>query len=197
LSGLAGTSTISPQPDLGISFEEQWGFFVVDGGQTIPAQFGANYELDHFGVDGLPGNDPSRIDYTMNAGIVVPEQIQLSFPQDVLLQTIHFVDFDPQDALQLTIGDQTRHIDFASVADGLVELGDRPLAAGAMVTIAWDSSNAIGNGVSFNGLMFVAVPEPSSAVLLAAAIAGSAAWRRGKPRIGVIRRATAPAGSGS
>ena len=160
---------MAPNPDIGIPIESAWQMRTLDGPAEIPAVMGADFEQNLIGVNGLPGNNPVLIDFTLDSGVVVPEEIVLSFDQDMVLECLSLAQFDLDDSLQLTIGGLTRIVDSADLHDGCLPLADVPLNAGESLHIAWDGTNATGDGFSFNGLGYRAVPEPASLLLLFAA----------------------------
>jgi hypothetical protein len=110
---------------------------------------------------------------------VAPEELVLSFSEDMLLEGLRFDQFDELDSLQLTIGGATRLVHFADLHDGMLPLDDLILAKGKTIGIAWDVANSAGNGFSFNGLGYQVVPEPTASLLSSSALA--LLWRRRLP----------------
>ena len=137
----------------------------------MPSPLHADFEHESFGVDGLPGNNPSLIDYTLDGGVVSPEEIALSFDQDMELAGLHLTAFDGLDSAQVEMGGTLMRFDAPSAPDGMIDLGNLLLPAGETIHIRWDPANAVGDGFSFNGLEYTVVPEPGTlciGVLLAA-----------------------------
>jgi hypothetical protein len=160
-------------PDIGVPVETTWQTRVQQGPAETPATVGVDFENSLVGVNGLPGNNPNLIDFTLDGGIVAPEEMVLSFNEDMLLEGLRLDQFDDADSLRLTIGGATRLVAYADLHDGMLPLDDVLLVKGETINIAWDSANAAGNGVSFNGLGYRVVPEPASSLML---IAGMLAW---------------------
>ena len=131
------------------------------------AVFGADLEQERYGVDANPGNDPTLIDFTLDGTSVIPERLDISFNQDVELFALHLEDVDPNDSVILLLPNSTLTIDVGNVIDGVIDLGGVTLAQGSQLGIQWDPNNSLGDGVSFNGVELVAVPEPTSCLLMA------------------------------
>ncbi len=159
-----GTSLVAlpTNPDIGVPVESTWQMRTLQGPAGVPAAVGVDFEQSLVGVDGLPGNDPHLIDFTIDGGVVLPEELALSFSEDMRLEGLRLDQFDIGDSLQLTIGGVTRIVDSADVHDGLLPLDDARLNKGETLRIAWDGANAAGNGVSFGGLGYRVVPEPAT-----------------------------------
>ncbi|MBA4107728.1 MAG: hypothetical protein C0485_18500 [Pirellula sp.] len=164
-------------PDIGVPIETTWQTRVQQGLTETPATVGVDFEQSLVGVNGLPGNNPNLIDFTLDSGAVAPEELVLSFSEDMLLEGLRLDQFDELDSLQLTIGGATRLVHFADLHDGMLPLDDLLLAKGKTIGIAWDGANSAGNGFSFNALGYQVVPEPSAALLLVTGLL-AVHWRR-------------------
>lgn len=165
-------------PDIGVPIEATWQTRTLQGLTETPATVGVDFETSLVGVNGLPGNNPNLIDFTLDSGAVAPEELVLSFSEDMLLEGLRLDQFDEVDSLQLTIGGATRLVHFADLHDGMLPLDDVPLAKGETISIAWDGANAAGNGVSFNGLGYRVVPEPGTPLMLACSLLSLIRQRR-------------------
>lgn len=132
------------------------------------AVFGADLDLEKYGVDANPGNDPTLIDYTLDGNTVVPERIDVSFNQAIEVHSLHLGELGPSDSLLIQLPNETMLVDSGQVIDGLLDLGGLLLPEGSTIGIEWDPNNSFGDGVSFNGVGLVAVPEPTAAVLMLA-----------------------------
>jgi hypothetical protein len=165
---LFGTSLVHlpTSPDIGVPVESTWQTRVQQGSAVVPATVGVDFEASLVGINGLPGNNPNLIDFTLDSGIVAPEELVLSFSEDTLLDALRLNQFDEADSLRLTIGGATRLVAYSDLHDGMLPLGDMQLAKGETISIAWDGANSAGNGFSFNGLGYQVVPEPSASLLL-------------------------------
>lgn len=176
---LFGTSLVHlpPAPDIGVPVEATWQMRVQQGVAETPGTVGVDFEAGLVGVNGLPGNNPNLIDFTLESGAIAPEELVLSFNEDMLLEGLRLDQFDEGDSLRLTIGGATQLITHADLHDGMLPLADWFLAKGETIGIAWDGANAAGNGFSFNGLGYRVVPEPGTSLLLACGLI-SLLWRR-------------------
>lgn len=176
---LFGTSLVQlpAAPDIGVPVETTWQTRVQQGPAGTPATVGVDFEAGLVGVNGLPGNNPNLIDFTLDSGVVAPEELLLSFDEDTLLEGLQLDQFDEADSLRLTIGGATRTVLYSDLHDGMLPLGDMQLAKGETISIAWDGANAAGNGFSFNGLGYRVVPEPGTPLLLVCSLF-SLLWRR-------------------
>ena len=164
-------------PDIGVPVATTWQTRVQQGSAGTPATVGVDFEAGLVGVNGLPGNNPNLIDFTLDSGIVAPEELVLSFSEDTLLEGLRLDQFDEADSLRLTIGGATRLVAYSDLHDGMLPLGDMQLAKGEAISIAWDGANVAGNGFSFNGLGYRVVPEPATPLMLACSLL-SLIWRR-------------------
>lgn len=167
-------------PDIGVPIEATWQTRTLQGLTETPATVGVDFESSLVGVNGLPGNNPNLIDFTLDSGAVAPEELVLSFSEDMLLEGLRLDQFDELDSLQLTIGGATRLVHFADLHDGMLPLDDLLLAKGKTIGIAWDGANSAGNGFSFNGLGYQVIPEPSTSLLLSWSVL-MLRWRRRLP----------------
>ncbi|MDX1962483.1 MAG: hypothetical protein SFX18_04975 [Pirellulales bacterium] len=151
---------IPPNDDIGTPVGSHWQMLSRNTLLDLPATLGVDFEQELVGVNGEPGNNPALIDYTMNGGFVAPEELALTFDQDLYLEGIELGHFDAQDSLQLTIGGILREVRATDMIDGVLPLGDIELLAGQPLRITWDPGNSLGDGVSFNGLGYRVIPEP-------------------------------------
>ncbi|QDT73974.1 hypothetical protein [Lacipirellula limnantheis] len=171
-------------PGIGVPIDATWQTRVQQGAAANPATFGVDFEAGLIGVNGLPGNNPNLIDFTLDSGAVAPEELALAFSEDLALEGLRLDEFDELDSLRLTIGGLTRTVTFADLHDGMLPLADAILAKGETIGIAWDSANSLGDGFSFNGLGYRVVPEPASWLLASGCIAAISGlpWRTRRPR---------------
>jgi hypothetical protein len=156
----ASFATVPANPDVGVPLDSTWTMRTIQGGVIKPATFHADFQGDRFGVNGLPGNNPSLIDYTLVGGQVAVEEIELSFDQEILLQGAHFQGVDTADSLQMEVGGLVLNLKSADVPDGIVSLPDLRLGVGELLRIRWDPGNTLGDGFSVNGIMYQVIPEP-------------------------------------
>jgi hypothetical protein len=139
----------------------------ASAGGVVPATFGGSADADVLGVDSLPGNNPALIDFVSQGPVVVPEAIDMSFNQPMLIDEVHLEGFGAADSAILHIGAQTLAVNGATYPDGRIALPGLLLDDGQTLNISWDPANMTGDGFSFGGLLVTAVPEPSSNLLVA------------------------------
>ena len=162
----ASTAFVAADPDIGTPVGSNWQMTARSGvGSVIEAALGADFETGAVGIDSLPGNNPALIDFTLDAGGVAPEELALSFDHELLLEGLALGSFDPEDSLVLTLGGTTRLIVASDLMDGVLPLHNVRLPAGETIRIAWDPNNSVGDGVSWGGLGYQVVPEPSALLL--------------------------------
>ena len=135
-------------------------------GAGLDALFSGDMAADLYGVDGLPGNNPALIDFTLDGGSVVPEAMSVKFNQDVLAEGLHLEGFGPNDSALIEVGGVAFLATGALYPDGQIPLGSHLLAEGSEIRISWDPANSLGDGFSLNDVGFVAVPEPGTMALL-------------------------------
>jgi hypothetical protein len=152
----------------------------ASAGGILPATFGGSSAADVLGVDSLPGNNPAMIDFVSQGGSLVPEAIDLSFNQPMLIDGLHLHDFDANDSAILRIGGQILAVNGATYPDGIIPLPGLALAQGQGMGISWDPANTLGDGFSFGGLLATPVPEPAS--LLLAQVLGALFLATVRPR---------------
>ncbi len=136
-------------------------------GAGLEGLFGGDMAADLYGVDSLPGNDPTLIDFTLDGGAVVSEAMSLAFNQDVLVHELQLVGFDPLDSALIEVNGEAFVVTGAAFGDGYISLGDRLLNEGASIRVSWDPANSVGDGFSLNNVAFTAVPEPATMWLAA------------------------------
>ena len=139
----------------------------ASAGGVVPATFGGSADADVLGVDSLPGNNPALIDFVSQGPVIVPEAIDMSFNQPMLIDAVHLEGFGAADSAILHIGAHTLAVNGATYPDGMISLPGLLLAEGQALNIGWDPTNMTGDGFSFGGLLATAVPEPSSSLLVA------------------------------
>ncbi len=144
-------------------------------GNGVDAIFSGDLEADLYGVDGAPGNNTALIDFTRSAaGAIVPEAMSTTFNQPVLLESLQLMDFGPNDSALIDIAGTSMIVSGANYPDGMIPLNHLFLNEGDVLKVAWDGTNGGGDGFSFNGIGFIAVPEP----VLATSLIGFALIRR-------------------
>ena len=85
----------------------------ASAGGVVPATFGGGADLDVLGVDSLPGNNPALIDFVSQGPVVVPEAIDMSFNQPMLIDEVHLKGWRADSAI-LHIGPQTLAVNGAT-----------------------------------------------------------------------------------
>lgn len=134
----------------------------TDGSTVV---FGGDFSASLFGVEG-PGSDDNLVDFALDPfGGVVGEQIAIQYNQPVLVDRVQLAEFDLSDSVLIQIGGQTIRVTGADAPEGNIELPGLLLPTGAAVSVAWDPLNAVGDGFSYNGMVFTAVPEPTTCIL--------------------------------
>lgn len=142
-----------------------------------PVVFGGDFAAQLFGVQGEGAND-DLIDYAVTATGVVSEQVAIRYNQPVLVEALHLRQFDLTDSAMIQIGEQSIRVTGGEAPDGYIDLSGLSLRPGSAITIGWDPLNRLGDGFSYNGMLFKAIPEPAAIVLMAAAASCTVGRRR-------------------